>query len=380
MARWLTRTPLLLLLASASVHAQTDDERARAREQFGAGVSRYEAGDYQGALESFQEAYRLAPHPVVRVNMANCYEHLNRPLEAIHHFERFLAEAESPSRAQRREVEGAIRRLSALVGEVRFTIAPDGALVTIDSSETRRSPITETMRMTAGTHVIEARLDGYAPQRQEIQVTGGQVTRVEVRLVRAGVASATPPATVTPPTEPVAAEPTQAQAVEPAVEPEPAQGTAEVALAEPTAVEEAVVAPSSGGGFELRLTTPVLIAGGATAALTLATIITGIVSVSANGDFEAAVLRSNDASLTPADRALARDQGMSAASTASTTAVMTDIFLVSSIVAAGATVFFVILGADEASRERQASERGPALALVPAASRDGAGLSLFGRF
>ena len=155
-----------LTLAAGAV-AQSDEDRARAREQFGLGVERYEGGNYQGALEAFQEAYRLAPHPTVRVNMANCYEHLDRPLEAMHHFERFLAEADGASRQQRREVQAAIRRLEGQLGQLRLAIAPDGARVVIDNAETRVAPILEPVRLVAGTHHLTVRLDGYRTEHGE---------------------------------------------------------------------------------------------------------------------------------------------------------------------------------------------------------------------
>ena len=61
----------LALITTFSV-ARAQDDREQARIQFERGVGLYESHDYEGALASFQEAYRLAPHPTVRVNMANC--------------------------------------------------------------------------------------------------------------------------------------------------------------------------------------------------------------------------------------------------------------------------------------------------------------------
>ena len=73
--------------------AAQDAERTkiRAKQMFEQGVSEYEAGEYTDALASFLEAYRLKPHPMVRVNIANCYDKLDKPVEAIFHFELFLS-------------------------------------------------------------------------------------------------------------------------------------------------------------------------------------------------------------------------------------------------------------------------------------------------
>ena len=104
--------------------AAQDDERALARDAFRRGVARYSAADYQGALESFQEAYRIAPNPAVRVNMANCYERLDRPDEAIFNYERFLSEAGPDVPATRRtEVEAALAALRARFAELSITVS-----------------------------------------------------------------------------------------------------------------------------------------------------------------------------------------------------------------------------------------------------------------
>ena len=79
---WLT----VLAVPSAAPVAPTaraQDVRSRAREQFQRGVAAFEAGRYEEALAAFQEAFRLKPHPSVRLNMAACYEKLDRPREAL---------------------------------------------------------------------------------------------------------------------------------------------------------------------------------------------------------------------------------------------------------------------------------------------------------
>lgn len=361
----LVAVAVVLTLGLSSVAAAQDEAaRAQAREQFGAGVQRYEQGDYQGALEAFQEAYRLAPHPMVRVNMANCYEHLGRPLEALHHFERFLAESENATRQQRREVQAAIGRLQQQIAEVRLSVAPDGALVTIDGAETRRSPILDPIRLTPGTHRIEVRLDGYRTDRREIEVVGGQPQRVTVQLERGQdqpVVAATEPTT-----EPVVAEPTaEPTSTEPTVE---ATATTE-ATAEPVTEEPA----ASGGGFQLRITTPVIIGASATAAFTVAAIISGAIALTANADFEQWVVWDGESPLTPEEY----DMALAAADTANTASVLTDIFIIGAVAGAGVTTFFLIVDGMGQEPEAVSNAR---LRVAPSAGREGGGLVVSGSF
>ena len=92
-----------------------DAARARPSSASSRRVADYDAGRYDQALANFQEAFRLRPHPLVNVNIANCYDKLGKPLQAIFHFERFL-EAEAGTPAQRAEVTSALERLRKQVG------------------------------------------------------------------------------------------------------------------------------------------------------------------------------------------------------------------------------------------------------------------------
>ncbi|MBW2465648.1 MAG: PEGA domain-containing protein, partial [Deltaproteobacteria bacterium] len=203
---------LALVLLAVTAPALAQDARDQARQNFGAGVEAFEAGQYESALTSFQEAYRLAPHPSVRVNMANCYEHLRRPLEAMFHYEHFLTESPDAPPAQRAEVEEALRSLRGQVGEVTVRVVPDGALVRIDEAEVRRTPILHTIRMVPGSHLLEVRAEGYQSVRREFVVEGGQPADISIRLERGEdtVAEPLPVVTAVAPAEEggaVAAEP-----------------------------------------------------------------------------------------------------------------------------------------------------------------------------
>jgi hypothetical protein len=349
MKSWLV-SALAVGVLLATHPAKAQDAREQARENFNAGVSAFEAGNFEQALEAFQEAYRLAPHPSVRVNMANCYERLNRPLEALFHYESFLSEATDAPPAQRREVQAAIEELDDRIGEVTLRIAPDGALVRLDESEVRRAPIMNTIRMTAGSHLVEVRAEGYQSERREFIVEGGQPAEIAIRLERGADPDPAPLPEVTE-SEVVEGEPLPAEAV---AAPPPSQPAEEIAPVEPV--------DDGGGGFEI--TTPTIIAGAATGALLVGTIITGAMALGANGDFDDAVSRSNDSALSPAERRQARADGEDAASRANTLSAVTDVLLVSTIVAAGATVALFFLTQPDEDEEAMAD--GPRIRGVSA--------------
>jgi tetratricopeptide (TPR) repeat protein len=300
--------------------------RAQAKEQFQAGVAAYEAQRYGDALTHFQEAYRIKPHPLVRVNMANCYERLGKPLLAIFHFESFLKESE-PNAAQRGEVTEALRLLRAKISELTLRVAPDGATVTIDSGEQRRSPISEPIQLEAGMHVVEVSLSGYQTQKRDLVLEGGQQTSVEITLERAGAPVAAAPA---PLPEPAAAqEPSAAQPVAQATDSESV-----VLATEPT-----------DGASESRTLMPTIgwVTAGASAAMFLGALITGQLALSAEADFEDSRDTARDITgATPLERRSAYEDALEAADRADALAVASDIFLVAGIVGVGATVYLAI--------------------------------------
>lgn len=377
----------LLSVGLATTHAQ--DDRSAARAAFEAGRRAYETGAFREALEHFQEAYRLAPHPSVRVNIASCYDQLDRPIEALFHYEQFLGEAGRVAAVQRREVEAAIARLRSRVGAIALQITPDGALVTIDGTETRRTPVPEPVRVVAGSHTVEVQLEGYRPERRTVVVGGGESVRVALRLARAETApsatsastasASTPPST--PPTsrlEPTIASGAAATDVQDRSEPrseDSAGERANDAAAPAPAATTPHTAESGNDSGDIRLTAPVLVAGGVTAAALVGALVFGPLALSANASFEDAVRRSNDPELPPEERARAHAEGRGAANDASTFAAVTDVLLIAAAVGAGASTALFVIAQGESDREESAT-----VSAVPRAGPGLFGVSLSGRF
>jgi len=374
-------------VAPSMASAQSDADRERARSEFDRGVTLFAAENFQGALEAFQEAFRLRPHPTVRVNMANCYDRLNKPIEAIFHFERYLSESgRGAPAAQRRDVDEALRRLRARVGQLTLRVLPDGATVVIDDGDSRRTPILEPIRLTAGTHRLETRLAGFRLDRRTVEVPGGGEVDVQVTLSRetgavaatqpppnggvgvatrppnggVGVATRPPPPNVAPPVqtqppppqEPIAAEPQPPPVIDPGPE------------------------DDSGG---LVITTPTIIVGAASGALVITAIIVGAMASGANSEFDDLAALSNDPMLSDAERSLIRRDAVDTADRATSLALVADVLGVAGLVGLGVTAVLFITS-QGGSSDRATAARQPRLGVAPTFSRDGAGVSLHGSF
>lgn len=357
------------LTVAAPARAQTDDERARARAEFERGVAAFGSSEFQTALDAFQEAYRLAPHPSVRLNIANCYQQMARPVEALFHFEHYLTEASSVPAAQRREIEATIRGLRGRVGTLTLQVTPDGAEIVIDGSARRRAPVSEPVRVIAGDHEVVISLDGFVRETQTVHVDGGGDTRVAVRLRRLETVAALE--TVTP------VETTRTETATQSSTETSTESSAEDVATEPDERIPEEEPSDEGGG--IRLTAPFFIAGGITVAAAIGWGVTGGLALSENDAFEADVVRANDATLSDAVRAEARVDGMDHADSARSLAIASDVLLVTTLVGLGATTFFFIVAqTEEDSDGDDTAALGLSVVVVPMIAPAGSAGALLG--
>jgi hypothetical protein len=347
---------VLLMQLALGGEAGAQDEKARARELFGAGVTHFEAGEYAAALEAFQGAYRLAPHPIVRINMANCYERLNAPVEAVFNFQRFLEESGSSiDPAQKEEVERTIARLEATIGSLEVDVVPPDAQVRIDGKVPRRLP-SGVVQLGAGRYQLSVTAAGYVAQESDVLITGGQQERVRISLER------------DQPQLPVAD-----VAEEPALEEEVAEREAPPLMsAETPADSQAEDGPEPANGEQGR---PLLwVAAGSTIALAVGFAVTGGLAVKANKEFDTTVERSKDPQASATDRVQARADGLDAAERADALAITSDVLLASAAVAGGATLLIWLTGK---KREDRLALRASPMVLR---NTGGGGVVLRGKF
>ena len=71
--------------------APTAANKAAAKELVNAGIAAKDRGDYEKAIELYQKAYELIPHPVMLFNIAQAHRLAKRLDEAARFYERYLA-------------------------------------------------------------------------------------------------------------------------------------------------------------------------------------------------------------------------------------------------------------------------------------------------
>jgi hypothetical protein len=172
---------LLLGLGQARA-AETPSEEA-AMKHFARALELVDQSDFQGALQQFKDAYAAKPHFVVWYNIAQAHISLGQPPEAIEALLRYLREGKDqiPS-GKRLQVEAQIKSLEAFLGELEVTTEPSGAVLTVDGREVGRTPLSEPIRLAAGTHKIAASLDGRPTVERAVAIGQGRHHEVVLQL------------------------------------------------------------------------------------------------------------------------------------------------------------------------------------------------------
>lgn len=177
----------LALAASAPSVAQTDADRAAAKQAFEEGLEAEKKGDYAGALARFQKVGQFKMTPHVRFHMALCDEKLGHLVAALRGFE--LAEAEALKMGKDAQVvaEKAPERAEALrkrVASVRIEVKGHirYSRVLLDGEPVPEKDFGALVPVDPGTHSIAVETDGAVAQKREVKLAerGYETIQLEI--------------------------------------------------------------------------------------------------------------------------------------------------------------------------------------------------------
>jgi hypothetical protein len=197
------------------------------------GTALFDRGDAAGALRKFEQAYQIFPSPKIWFDVGAAERALDRPVEALQAFQRFLDEVPQGPAESRREAQEAVATLMSSLARVKIECPLPGVEVSMDGKPVGVTPLASSLWAAPGTHQLAARREGMAPDVQDVTVVAGSE-----RTVTLGPRPAEAPATVTAPvalappvagdgpatTPPVALAPSVAPAPSLVVAPPPAAG------------------------------------------------------------------------------------------------------------------------------------------------------------
>jgi len=148
------------------------DEQAAAREHYSNGKTAYDSNDFSTALDEFQAAYDIKPHPTVLRSIAECMLQTGDIQGAIKNFEKYL---DDPEASQKEEVKERLEEAHGMRGTVELTSTPAGAGILIDGSVSDKvTPVT--IELLPGEHEITFNLNEQPPIVKSVEVKEGEVS------------------------------------------------------------------------------------------------------------------------------------------------------------------------------------------------------------
>jgi len=214
---------LLMTLAQAAPPRPVTQASAKAHAQIllREGTTLFDRGDAAAALRKFEQAYAIFPSPKIWFDVGVAERALDRPVEALQAFQRFLAEAVQAPVESRREAQEAVATLMSGLGRLTVECAVPGVDVSLDGKPAGVTPLAGPIWATPGTHQLAARREGMVPDVQDVSVAAASE-----RTVTLAPRSAAAPVAVTvappPPAAPVAVTAAPLPAVAPTVREAPA--------------------------------------------------------------------------------------------------------------------------------------------------------------
>ena len=192
-ARWGIAIAGLLVAASPSARAADDKATREAEARFAEGLSRVKKQDYEAARLSFAQAYTVLHRPLILWNLALSEEKSGHPLEALGHFREVSHEA--ASEADRASAQKHVDALLAQLASIDVQ-APAGTALVLDGVDVAApTPLADPLDVTAGHHVVVAKMAAGANKTSEVDAVAGHVAHVTfVADAPAPVAVAAPPA------------------------------------------------------------------------------------------------------------------------------------------------------------------------------------------
>jgi hypothetical protein len=200
---------LLGVLAPAQAFAQSDNDRATARELGLDGETALGAKDWKRAEDDFHRADALFHAPTLSLGLARAQAAQGKFVEAWENYHRVVLENVTSSPGFAKALADATSEIGAIEGRrSRVTVNVTGAdapKVTIDDVPVRVEALGVVRFINPGTHLVKAVADGYLPATQSLTIAEGGTQTVSLALQKdpnatAGAAplNAPPPVAVVP--------------------------------------------------------------------------------------------------------------------------------------------------------------------------------------
>jgi tetratricopeptide (TPR) repeat protein len=155
---------LCSFIMTSTVHAAPSAAaQARSKQTYQVGVTLFKAQKYRAAIREFNKAYRDSPSPTLLYNIARAFEELGEYQLAIDSYNEYLKLA--PQAADKDRVARTLTTLGRLEqsgssdAEIQILSIPVGAEVTVDGETVGKTPLTLTL--SSGSHRVAFAYEDY---------------------------------------------------------------------------------------------------------------------------------------------------------------------------------------------------------------------------
>lgn len=159
---------------------QNDVEEAR--RHFVRAVGLFHEGDLQAALAEFRASYQINPLPQVLYNIAVVQRDLHQYAEAVDTLRLYVELGVGEPDRRRAVARELLSELEGVLASIYISCEQPGADLFVNGLLTGQTPLDAPLRLAAGQHDLELRLDGFRTYRQSLEVFGGQALNLDIEL------------------------------------------------------------------------------------------------------------------------------------------------------------------------------------------------------
>jgi hypothetical protein len=190
--------PLLLVTAvltfSPRVSAQTDADRAAARELFNKGVELQNQQKFADALDHFERSQKVVNAPTIYLHVGQCQAALGHLVEATEAFRQAVnfqlpANPPAPFVAAQNEATTQLATISPRIPELKITVLPKDIptlTVTVDDVPVNAALVGVSRPTNPGQHKVSATAPGYSKAEKMVDLKEKQKLEITLSIVSTG--------------------------------------------------------------------------------------------------------------------------------------------------------------------------------------------------
>jgi len=158
-------------------------KKETAKQRFLKGLELSRTENLDAALVEFLAANEIHPTRAATLNAARTLLQLKRYVEALEMYQMLVQKFSADLQpSEKKALDDVLAKLQAYIGELVVSSNQPGTTVIVDGQERGSTPLSQPVRVNAGTHSLRAYKEGFVPFETQIMVAGGTKKAVQATL------------------------------------------------------------------------------------------------------------------------------------------------------------------------------------------------------